>query len=188
MPGAPAHRFLAAAVAGVALVGCTPSGPASSATPGAAPPATTPAAGRDVVAGLEEALAGEQAAIYAYGVAGARLPAQLQPAARRLRDAHRARRDVLESALRARGATPRAPAPAYRLPAGVGEAAGVGDAAGVGEAAATLLAAVEERLAVRYDALASANDPALRRLAEAAGRAGRSWAAQWRAAAASRRP
>jgi hypothetical protein len=65
------------------------------------------------VSRLEDLLAAEHAAIYAYGVLGARLEGPAQALARAAYDAHRAARDDVQSLLRARGAVPLGPAPAY---------------------------------------------------------------------------
>jgi Domain of unknown function (DUF4439) len=73
----------------------------------------------NAVDSLQEALAGEHAAIYAYGVLGGRIPAATQPAAATAIAAayatHRARRDQLESFISAAGKTPVAPDVAYDL-------------------------------------------------------------------------
>jgi hypothetical protein len=65
---------------------------------------------------LAAALAAEEAAIYAYGLIGVRLPRNQQTAARNAEADHRVRRDTLVSRLDQLQASP-APAPAgYRLP------------------------------------------------------------------------
>jgi len=71
----------------------------------------------EVVSVLQDVLAGEHAAIYAYEVLGGRLrlgstPQQRAAAAYRH---HRRRRDELSARLRKDGATPVAAAPAYQL-------------------------------------------------------------------------
>lgn len=83
----------------------------------------------------QAALAGEHAAVWAYAVVTARVPASAT--ARALNDlaAHRAARDALEQALVGRGATPVAARPGYEVP---------------GSAAAVLAAGVEDRLAAVY--------------------------------------
>lgn len=65
---------------------------------------------------LAMALAAEHAAVFGYGVAGARLDGAVEEAARQAEAAHRTRRDVLQARLIATGATPPPPAPAYTLP------------------------------------------------------------------------
>jgi hypothetical protein len=63
---------------------------------------------------LQATLAGEHAAVYAYGVVGARLEGRPeQRAARSAYDTHRQRRSTLASMITAAGATPVAAAPAY---------------------------------------------------------------------------
>lgn len=95
---------------------------------------------------LQAALAGEHAAVWAYGVVGARLPAAQRPRALADLAAHRRARDLLQARLRARGATPVAPDPAYLLPFAVPDRG----------AALRLAAFVEHRLAADYVALLGA--------------------------------
>ena len=82
---------------------------------------------------LQEALAGEHAALYVFGVLGARTSESAAPelylALREAYDAHRARRDELTGRLAADGATPVAPATAYEVPAGLETTEGVTAAA-----------------------------------------------------------
>ena len=66
-----------------------------------------------VAAVLTDLLVDEHAAVYAYGVLGARLPDSERRLARTLFDAHRAARDALRSRLLAAGETAPAPLPAY---------------------------------------------------------------------------
>ena len=68
------------------------------------------------ITALQTALAGEHAAIYGYGVAGAHLTGSQRRLAVVADATHRARRDQLRDLLQARGATPVAAAPGYRLP------------------------------------------------------------------------
>ncbi len=69
---------------------------------------------------LQQTLAGEHAAVHVYGVVGGRLSASGQPGlwagVREAYVLHRARRDQLESMVRAAGATPVAAELSYRLP------------------------------------------------------------------------
>ena len=122
------------------------------------------------VVSLRSALAGEHAAVYAYGIVGARVSPAQRPAVRAVYDAHRVRRDSLEARIRELGQQPVPAEPAYTLPFDVVDAA----------AARRLAALVEERLAALYaDVVYSARDRGLRdlgasALAEAAVRA-----AQW---------
>jgi Domain of unknown function (DUF4439) len=73
---------------------------------------------------LQETLAGEHAAVYVYGVLGARVSRSAQPAlAARLVSAyttHRARRDHLSGMVRAAGGRPVASEVSYRLPNAAG--------------------------------------------------------------------
>jgi hypothetical protein len=103
------------------------------------------------LSGLLEAT---HAAVYGYGVLGARLDAAARPRAQAAVGAHRARRDRLGALLRARGAEPPDPAVAY-------------EAAVSGQADALALAVrLEEGLSVRWrDLVAVTDDRPLRRLA-----------------------
>jgi hypothetical protein len=65
---------------------------------------------------LLAALAGEHAAIYAYGTIGARLDSKTAPQARAAEAAHRNRRDALLLRLTRDGVTPPPTPPAYALP------------------------------------------------------------------------
>lgn len=102
---------------------------------------------------LEALLAATHAAVYAYGLLGARLDDPARAAARRAYDAHRARRDALAAVLRARGATPVPAQPGYDV-----------EVAGPQEALA-LAVRLEQGLAVRWrDLVAGTDDLTLRRL------------------------
>jgi len=117
---------------------------------------------------LAAALEAEQAALYAYGLVGARGgPPSRAPALAALR-AHALQRDLLASRLAAAGRRPPAGEPAYALPFEVSSAA----------TARALAAHVETALAAHYADLVAAAAPGRRR--EAAG-----WLAG--AAAAARR-
>lgn len=82
---------------------------------------------------LQDVLADEHAALYVYGVLGARTSQSATPelyaALRAAYDAHRTRRDDLTGSIAADGATPVAAATAYELPAGLDTADGVAAAA-----------------------------------------------------------
>lgn len=106
----------------------------------------------DPVAALQAALAAEHAAVYGYGVAGARLTGAAQTAARSLWDAHRARRDRLADMIIARRSDPVAAAAAYRLPVQVTSSRTAGQ----------LMATLEDRLAAAYLGLAGVDDSRLR--------------------------
>ncbi len=103
---------------------------------------------------LRALLADEHAAIYAYGVLGARLGDRQQVLARTASDAHRAVRDDLRARLARLKLVAPAPAAAYDL--------AVATSAEAREAAVR----VEEQLAVRWrDLVAATDDKALRSLA-----------------------
>lgn len=68
--------------------------------------------------GLQAALAGEYAVMYAYGRAGGRLTSDRDLALQMLSD-HRTRRDQLRDWLTEDGQDPLPPAPAYQVPAPV---------------------------------------------------------------------
>ncbi|HEY7488186.1 MAG TPA: ferritin-like domain-containing protein [Streptosporangiaceae bacterium] len=108
----------------------------------------------DPVAALQAALAAEHAAVFGYGVAGARLSGAAQASARTLWDAHRATRDRLAAMITARHAVPVAAAAAYRLPVRITSP----------RTAATCVATLEERLAAAYLGLVGVDDVKLRTL------------------------
>ena len=91
-------------------------------------------------------LAGEHAAVYAYGVMGGRSPALAAELATRNFVVHRARRDALTTSIRAGGADPVVAEPGYALPVDVAAAA---PARRVGQQ-------VEDRCSVLYAALVAA--------------------------------
>ncbi|MEV0202570.1 ferritin-like domain-containing protein [Nonomuraea sp. NPDC050691] len=66
--------------------------------------------------GLGKALAAEHAAVFAYGLIGARTSGTLRSKATRAFDAHRARRDQLRTLITARGGRPAEAEPSYSLP------------------------------------------------------------------------
>lgn len=123
---------------------------------------------------MQRALAGEHAAVYAYGVVGARLAGAGGALARAGYSAHQAARDAVAGLLRAANASPVAAQPGYLLPSPVDTPA----------AAIALAVLVETRLAVSYDAVIGTTDAAaLRRFAVTALTATATRAAQWRLAA-----
>lgn len=89
--------------------------------PGATSTGTSPTPSESVTidttgaAALASLLAGEHAAVFAYGLVAARAPASRQRLARSLWLAHRQRRDELERRLAAAGRTPAAAEPAYDI-------------------------------------------------------------------------
>jgi hypothetical protein len=100
-------------------------------------------------------LAGEDAAIYAYGVVAAHLGATARKQALAAMAAHRANRDLLLARLAAAGASPSPAAPAYTLPSPVVDAA----------SARVLAGLVEDRLAGQWAGLAAESDGEQRRSA-----------------------
>jgi hypothetical protein len=109
------------------------------------------------LAAVQAALAAEHAAVYGYGVIGARVSAGRADEARTAYDAHRARRDTLRRTVTDLGGTPVAAEPAYALPFPVPDSA----------AATRLAAELEDRVAAVYADLVRAATADLR--AEAAG-------------------
>lgn len=111
----------------------------------------------------------EHAAVYGYGVLGARLDDAARRVARIAADSHRARRDQLVAALRAAGGTPPAPLAAYDV------------SAATPAAALALAVTVEVGLSLRWrDLVGETSDIALRRLAVAGLQETAVRAAQWR--------
>jgi ABC-type amino acid transport substrate-binding protein len=124
------------------------------------------------VAAVQHVLAGEHAAVWAYGVLGAHLPRSRQPRVLAALDRHRALRDALIARVRAAGAVPVAAEPAYAVPFAV-----------TATGAPRLAAQVEDRLAGLYVALVEASaEPDLRRLGAAAAQECAVRAVQWGAA------
>jgi hypothetical protein len=102
-------------------------------------------------------LAGTEAAVYAYGLVAARLPAGAERSRALTAMAwHRAQRDSLRARITALGGTPPAAAAAYTPPVPVGDAA----------SARRLAALVEDRLAGQWAGLAAAT-PATTRTQDA---------------------
>ncbi|WP_329568200.1 ferritin-like domain-containing protein [Kitasatospora sp. NBC_01266] len=107
----------------------------------------------EAVSALQAALAGEHAAVYAFGVIGALIPVgPKRDDARACYAAHQARRDTWQRLLAGAGATPLAAAPGYQLPFAVPDAA----------TAAKLAATVETRLTALYADLVAAAAGSLR--------------------------
>jgi hypothetical protein len=96
-----------------------------------------------VLAAVQAALAAEHAAVYGYGVVGARAGAARRAEALAAHAAHRARRDELARTVRELGGRPVAAAAGYELPFAVPD----------GPAAARLAAFLEERVAGVYSDL-----------------------------------
>lgn len=120
----------------------------------------------DALVALLEA---EHAVVYAYAVLGARLDEATRQAALAAYDSHRARRDQLAAALRARGAAAPAPLAAY-------------DVTVVDQRGALALAVrLEVGLSVRWrDLVGATDDLGLRRLGVAGLQECAVRAAQWR--------
>ena len=118
---------------------------------------------------LADVLAAEHAAIYAYGVLGARLDEATRPTALAAFDAHRARRDDLIARLRERQQDVVGPLPAYEVVV-------------AGQPQALLVATeLEQGLGVRWrDLVGGTDDSALRGLAVQALQDTAVRAAQWR--------
>jgi hypothetical protein len=119
---------------------------------------------------VQAALAAEHAAVYGYGVVGARIGGGRRSEAQQAYDAHRARRDSLRRTVRDLGGEPIAAAPAYALPFAVPDAA----------AAVRLAAVLEERVAAVYADLVGDATAGLRREAAAALRECAVRAVRWR--------
>lgn len=124
---------------------------------------------RRTVVALQRLLAGEHAAIYGYGVAGARLAGPSQTRAVRAFTAHRVQRDALETLLRGRGAQPVPAEATYALPGPVGTRA----------EAVALAALLEQRLAAVYADAVAELDGELRELAAVGLRDAAVRAARW---------
>ncbi|WP_406455428.1 ferritin-like domain-containing protein [Streptomyces sp. NBC_00876] len=118
----------------------------------------------------QAALAAEHAAVYGYGVAGARVAAGRRAEATAAYHAHRARRDALVRTVRDLGGEPVAADPAYALPFAVPDAA----------AAVRLAAVLEDRVADVYSDLVRACEGPLRRSAADSLREAAVRAVRWR--------
>ncbi|MEV6017970.1 ferritin-like domain-containing protein [Streptomyces sp. f51] len=118
---------------------------------------------------LQAALGAEHAAVYGYGVVGARIGTARQPDARSAYDAHRARRDELTRAVKDMGAAPEAASAAYMLPFPVTDTA----------AAIRFAAELEERVADVYSDLVRAATGDRRRMAAGALREAAVRAVRW---------
>jgi hypothetical protein len=124
-----------------------------------------------VVTALLAAAAAENAAVYGYSVAGARLATgQAKNAARTAYDAHRQQVQNVTQWLADLGATPAPAAPVYRLPSPVVD----------NPTARTLLAAIEESTAAAYADVVALATGQLQRDAALALQAAAIREAQWR--------
>ncbi|MFI9332892.1 ferritin-like domain-containing protein [Kitasatospora sp. NPDC052868] len=143
-----------------------------SASASAAASGTGAALGPEAVAAFQGALSAEHAAVYGYGVVGARLPEDQRTDARTAYAAHQARRDAWQRLVSGTGATPSAAAAGYQLPFAVTDAAG----------AAKLAAHLETRLTTVYADLVTAVTGAQRTAAADALRESALRAKRWGAA------
>ncbi|MGV9879284.1 ferritin-like domain-containing protein [Streptomyces sp. NPDC003006] len=124
----------------------------------------------DELKAVQAALAAEHAAVYGYGVVGGRTGEKRRAEARTAYDAHRARRDELQRAVRDLGGEPQSADAAYALPFPVPDAA----------AAARLAAELEDRVAGVYSDLVRASSGSRRAGAARALREAAVRAARWR--------
>lgn len=125
-------------------------GDSTSTPPGS--PSPTADTDDSVVETLDAALAGEHAAVYAYGVIGAYLTGDDRDRAAAELSRHRAARDRLAAHIRAAGGTPSASLPTYALPYPVADAASAADLADL----------VEERLGGLYSDVVTSTSGATR--------------------------
>ncbi|MFD3578328.1 ferritin-like domain-containing protein [Streptomyces sp. NPDC058644] len=125
---------------------------------------------KDELRAVQAALGAEHAAVYGFGVVGARIGEGRRAEARTAYDAHRARRDELQRAVRDLGGEPEPSAPAYALPFPVPDSA----------AAVRLATELEERVAGVYADLVRASTGARRGSAAEALREAAVRAARWR--------
>ncbi|MGW0809388.1 ferritin-like domain-containing protein [Nonomuraea sp. NPDC002799] len=124
----------------------------------------------DDVEKLRKALAAEHAAVFAYGLLGARTSGSLRARMTSAFDAHRARRDQLRTYITARGGRPAEPDASYALPFFPANAA----------LATKLAVHLETGVTAAYLELAAAQDTTLRRYAALAMQEAvtRSWSLQ----------
>jgi hypothetical protein len=115
---------------------------------------------------------GEDAAVFAYSIAGARVGSGGRARALNGLDAHRSHRDRASAMVVAAGATPPAPSPAYDLPFPVDSA----------KAARRLMALVDNRLVALYADAAEATQGDERRWAARIGAESATRAVAWGAA------
>ncbi|MFI0409694.1 ferritin-like domain-containing protein [Actinomadura sp. 3N508] len=124
---------------------------------------------------VQTALAVEHAAVYGYGVLGARLQGPLRQTAKAVWNAHRAQRDALISLL---SGTPVAAATVYKLPVKVASA----------RSAAQLAAVLEDDLVPAYVGLAGVSAPDLRAFAADSAQRAMARSAAWRTKAGGAAP
>lgn len=141
-------------------------------TGSSAAPSPTEAATPALVAAAQAALAAEHAAVYGYGVVGARIDSGRVALARTDYAAHLAARDAMRRMVKGLGAEPVAADAAYALPFPVTGTS----------AAARLAAALEDRVADAYADLVRAGSGAPRGEAAASLTAAAVRAVRWRGA------
>ncbi|MGW4651572.1 ferritin-like domain-containing protein [Kitasatospora sp. NPDC004289] len=142
---------------GSASASGSPSASPSGAGSGTASPKPVPLPAATATA-LQTALAAEHAAVYGYGVVGARIPGPGRAEAHSVFAAHQAQRDTWQRRLAAGSATPTAAAAGYQLPFTVNSP----------ETARQLAAHIEVQLAGVYAGLVSASTGELRQSAATA--------------------
>ncbi|WP_175409100.1 ferritin-like domain-containing protein [Streptomyces sp. TRM64462] len=123
-----------------------------------------------VLEAVQAALAAEHAAVYGYGVVGARVGDGRRAEAVAAHGAHRARRDALARTVRDLGGLPEASAAAYALPFAVPDE----------DAAVRLAAELEDRVSGVYSDLVRAATGPLRQDAASALREAAVRAVRWR--------
>ncbi len=133
-------------------------------------PTASAASAATALAAAQAALAAEDAAVYGYGVVGARVGAGRRADAQAGYDAHRAGRDAMRRAVDALGGEPVAADPAYALPFPVPDAA----------AAIRLAALIEDRITQVYADLVAAAGGQVRQQAAGALRDAAVRAMRWR--------
>ncbi|WP_435833162.1 ferritin-like domain-containing protein [Kitasatospora purpeofusca] len=160
------------ALGDAAPAGAAPA-PSAPASPSASASASASVSAGGTAAPFQDALGAEHAAVYGYGVVGARVTDDGQrTAARTALAAHQARRDAWQRLLSGAGATPDPAAAGYQLPFPVTDAASAG----------RLAAHLETRLTVVYADLVAAVPTAQRPPAADALRESALRARQWGAA------
>lgn len=127
----------------------------------------------ETTAALQTALSAEHAAIYGYGLLGARLRGTPHQTARAYWDVHRTMRDRLRDLIIARQAEPIAAAVAYQLPVQVTSQS----------TAARLAAALEEKTMIAYLGVVASDDAKVRRFAATAMQETMTRATRWRGSA-----
>ena len=126
--------------------------------------------GAAAAAALQSALSAENAAVYGYGLAGARLTGAQFAVAQEYWNGHRAARPALVTMITGLGSAPAPAAAAYRPPFPVNSAG----------AAASLAARLEDGVLTAYLGLVAMDDPSLRAFGAERMQAAAVRAAYWR--------